>query len=119
MKLPEYAPPHALSACVAVAVAPLLVLLTFVAVVWTLMDTDTALAVVVACTVWVMAEMHAYQRNVDGYNRDYVECHLSWRSSATLGVMAQMAHTSPATRDFVLAYVQAGRVLRPDAPTWQ
>lgn len=119
MKLPEYSPPHALSACVAVATSPLLVLMGFVLVVWRVIDTDTALALVVACTVWVMAEMHGYQRNIDHYNAEYVACHLSWRSSATLSVLAAQEHTSPQTRDFVLAYLHSGRELRPDSPRMQ
>jgi hypothetical protein len=119
MKLPEYSPPHAMSACVAVATSPLLVLMGFVLVVWQVIDTDTALALVVACTVWVLAEMHGYQRHIDLYNADYVACHLSWRSSATLKVLAAQAEVSIQTRDFVLAYVHSGRDLRPDSPHMQ
>lgn len=119
MKLPEYSPPHAVSACVAVATSPLLVLMAFVLVVWRVIDTDTALALVVACTIWVMAEMHGYQRHIDHYNADYVTCHLSWRSSATLSVLAAQEHTSAQTRDFVMTYLQSGRQLGPDSPHLQ
>lgn len=117
MKLPEYSPPPATTAIVAVALSPILVLLTFVSVVWQVIETDTALAVVVACTVWVIAEMHRYQRDLDDYNADYVAVHLSWRSSATLTVLAAQDHTSTETRDFVLAYVHGGRTLQPDTPS--
>lgn len=117
MKLPDYSPPPATTAIVAVAASPILVLLTFVAVVWQIVETDTALAIVVACTVWVIAEMHTYQRNLDAYNADYVAIHLSWRSSATLSVLAAQEQTKVETRDFVLAYVHGGRTLRPDTPS--
>jgi len=118
MKLPAYSPPPATTAIVAVALSPVLVLLTFTGVVSQLLDTDTALAIVVACTVWVMAEMHLYQRHLDAYNADYVSCHLSWRSSATLSVLAEQADTSIETRDFVLAYVHGGRGAHTDSPSW-
>lgn len=116
MKLPDYAPPPALSACVAVALAPLLVLLAFCAVVWQLIEVDSAMALLAVCTVWVVVEMVAYQRAMDAYNADYAHTHLSWRSPATLAVLAGQEGVPEATRDFVLAYVHNGRRLPQDAP---
>lgn len=116
MKLPDYAPPSALSASVAVSLAPLLVLLTFTLVVWQRLEVDTALACLSACTVWVAVEMHGWQRHVDAYNAEYVAVHLAWRSNATLSVLARQAGVSPETRDFVLGYLDDSRQLRPDAP---
>lgn len=119
MKLPEYAPPSALSAFVAVAVAPLLVLLAFALVVVQTVDSDTGLAALTACTLWILAEMHGYQRHLDAYNADFVQTHLSWRSAATLQVLAMRDDCGPETRAFVMAYLQAERALRPETPKLQ
>jgi len=48
-------------ASVAVGLAPLFILLAFTAVVIGLIEPDTALAVFVACTAWVVYEMFRYQ----------------------------------------------------------
>ena len=114
MTLPAYTPPESRRTCLAVALAPLLVLLAFTAVVSRLADPDTGLAVLLACGIWVVHEMHGYQRAIDGYNAAYVERHLAWRAPATLEALAGDARLAPATRDFVQRYVAAGRVLLRD-----
>ena len=52
-------------ASVAVALAPLLVLLGFTAVVCGFIEPSTALALFAACTAWVVWEMSRYQDLVD------------------------------------------------------
>lgn len=112
--LPDYCPPNHQRASLAVGLAPLLVLLTFTAVVIRLMDVSTAMAVFAACTVWVVYEMHAYQAGVDGYNADYVARHLAWRSSDTLLALAQAPGTPEPTAAFVGRFVASERVLLRD-----
>ena len=53
-------------ASVAVGVAPLLVLLAFVAVVGGLIEPDIGVAIFAACTAWVVYEMYRYQDRLDG-----------------------------------------------------
>ncbi len=112
--LPEYSPPNHQRASLAVGVAPLLVLLTFTAVVVRWMDVSTAMAVFAACTVWVVYEMHVYQAGVDAYNEDYVQRHLAWRSSDSLLALARQPGTARPTADFVGRFVAAERVLLRD-----
>jgi hypothetical protein len=112
--LPDYDPPCARRAHVAAAGGPLLVLLTFTLVVTRLIDADTALATLAACTVWVAWEMHDYQRRIDDFNADYVERHLAWRSSESLERLADAADAHGPTREFVRRFLRAGRVLRRD-----
>lgn len=112
--LPDYNPPNHQRASLAVGVAPLLVLLTFTAVVARLMDVSTALAVFCACTLWVVYEMHVYQETVDGYNADYVARHLAWRSNDSLRALAQQPGTPAPTAAFVDRFVAAERVLLRD-----
>lgn len=114
--LAPYAPPALPRTTLAVSLAPMLVLLVFVAVVLRWMDVDTAFASFAACAVWVGTEMHTWQRATDGYNADYVRLHLAWRSSDTLADLAGRPETSAATREFVLRYLGDDRVLRPDGP---
>lgn len=114
--LAPYAPPTLPRATLAVGLAPMLVLLVFVAVVLRWMDVDTAFASFAACAVWVATEMHAWQRITDAYNADYVRLHLAWRSSDTLAALAMHDRTPTETRSFVLRYLDHGRVLRPDGP---
>ncbi len=57
-------------ASVAVGVAPLLVLLAFVAVVGGLIDPDIGVAVFAACTAWVVYEMYRYQDRLDSEAED-------------------------------------------------
>jgi len=116
MTLPAYAPPDTPRTCLAVALAPLLVLLAFTAVVCRLIDPDTGLAVLVACGVWVVHEMHDYQKTIDGYNATYVARHLAWRSPGTLAALADDAQLPADTRAFVQRFVDAGGVLRRDGP---
>jgi hypothetical protein len=111
MTLPAYIPPESARTCLAVAMAPLAVLLAFTAVVTRLIDADTGLAILAACGVWVIHEMHDFQRTIDGYNTDYVDRHLAWRSAATLDALAGDGRLPAPTREFVQQYVAAGRVL--------
>ena len=112
--LPHYSPPNQQRAALAAGVAPLVVLLTFTALVIRWMDLDTGLAIFAACTAWVVCEMHVFQATLDGYNEDYVSRHLAWRSSDALQALAQVPGTPPATRDFVHRFVDAQRVLLRD-----
>ena len=116
MTLAKYTPPMTLSATVASGLAPILVLLAFVLIVTRVIDVDTGLAALAACALWVAAEMHGYQRTLDGYNAHYVDEHLAWRGSDTLAALAANERTDTATREFVLGYVIEGRRLRPDRP---
>ncbi len=112
--LPPYEPPAGKRAAVAAGAAPVLVLLTFVLIVTGLIQVDTGFAAFAACTVWVVYEMHDFQKHIDGYNQGYVDAHLAWRSAATL--QASIAHPAalPATREFVGRYLAAERVLLRD-----
>lgn len=113
MQLPEYTPPSAQRAHVAVGFAPLFVLLAFTLLVSQLIDVDTCFAVFLTCTVWVVYEMHDYQRCIDAYNADYVASHLQWRSSETLRRLVGSDTSHPPTREFVHRFIAAGRrVLR-------
>ena len=117
MTLPAYNPPQSQRTLIAVSLAPILVLLAFTAVVTRLIDVDTALAWLMACSIWVVHEMHVYQVAVDGYNADYVRHHLICRSTGSLMDLAHDEHLSPPTRDFVLQFVESGRVLQPERPS--
>lgn len=117
MTLPTYSPPDSPRTCLAVALAPLLVLVAFTAVVTRLVEVDTALALLAACTVWVVHEMHGFQKTIDDYNTAYVTRHLAWRTPATLAALAGDDRLAAPTRDFVQQYVDAGRVLLRDGQT--
>lgn len=106
MMLPTYRPPTLLRACLALAVAPLLVLLAFALLQWGAVDADVTLAVLVACIVWVAAEVQGHQNALDAYDSDFEHHHLAWRAPATLAVLAQLPSTDARTRDFVRQYVQ-------------
>ncbi len=114
LHLPAYNPPNAERANVAVALGPILVLLTFALIVARLIDPDTGLAVFAASTVWVVYEMSVYQKTVDGYNLGYVDSHLRWRSGETLAAVVDDAGIDAPTRDFVRRFLAAGRVLLLD-----
>jgi hypothetical protein len=114
MTLPAYSPPECPRTCLAVALAPLGVLLAFTAVVTRLIDADTGLAILAASGVWVAHEMHQFQKIIDGYNADYVARQLAWRSPATLSALAGDARLAAPTRAFVQRYLDAGRVLLRD-----
>jgi hypothetical protein len=116
MNLPAYQPPDPSRAGVAAGLAPLLVLLGFVAVVLRWMDPDTGLAALLACALWVAYEMHEYQRGIDRYNADYVRCHLAWRSAATLESMAHAGQLPEPTRCFVRQYLASGCEWQRDRP---
>jgi hypothetical protein len=69
--LPDYNPPHAKRAAIAVGVAPVLALLAFSLIIGDLIDVGVGFALFAACTAWVVMEMHQYQKNIDRYNDDY------------------------------------------------
>lgn len=117
MKLPDYTPPDARRANVAVGLSPLIVLIAFTLIVTRLIDVDTGLAIMAACTVWVVWEMHDYQRSIDAYNEQYVESHLLPRSSATLHSLVSTDPVHGPTRAFVMRFLAAGRVLLRDGQT--
>ena len=114
MKLPDYCPPDARRANLAVGLSPIIVLVVFTLIVTQLIEVDTGLAIMGACTVWVVYEMHDYQRAIDEYNEEYVESHLLPRSSATLQSMVSTDPVHAPTRHFVLRFLDAGRVLLRD-----
>lgn len=113
-ELPPYSPPMQRRAGVAAALAPLLVLLAFTALVHRLIDPSTGLALFAACTVWVVHEMHGFQASTDRYNQHYAERHLRWRSSVALLALAEAPGTPEPTRVFVTRFVQADRQLLRD-----
>jgi multisubunit Na+/H+ antiporter MnhB subunit len=69
--LPDYNPPHAKRAAIAVAVAPVLVLLGFSLIIGGLIEADIGFAVFAICTGWVVLELHRYQKNIDSYDDHY------------------------------------------------
>jgi hypothetical protein len=115
--LPAYAPPAAHRAALAAGLAPLLVLATFTLIVSGLMAVDTGMAVFAAATLWVVWELHEFQRCIDAYNHDYADRHLAWRSTATLQHWLQHGGSEPgeaATREFVSRYLAADRAVLRD-----
>ncbi|WP_088279203.1 hypothetical protein [Ideonella sp. A 288] len=114
IRLPDYTPPNTQRANVAVGASPLLVLLAFTLLVIRVIDPDTGFAILLACTVWVAYEMHDYQKSIDDYNSEYASRHLVWRSSDTLEAMVAGSDTHGPTREFVLRYLSAGRVVLLD-----
>lgn len=116
MILPAYEPPSDRRASVAVGLAPVFVLVVFALIVTRLIHFDTGLAILLACTVWVVYEMHGYQRTLDAYNQDYVQANLAWRSPATLEAMADAQGAQPETSAFVRRFIDDGRTPQPDRP---
>ena len=114
MRLPDYSPPNEKRAALAVALAPLCVLVVFTLIVLQVIDPDTGIAAFVACTVWVVYEMSVYQRTLDRYNGEYASRHLQWRSQESLVAITVEDHLAPTTRDFVRRYIRADRQVRRD-----
>lgn len=112
--LPQYSPPHAQRASLAVGASPLLVLLTFTLLMVKWLPMDLGFAVFAACTAWVVYEMHVYQAAIDRYNETYVEGHLAWRSDEDLHALVELPGTPEATRVFVARFLAAQRVLLRD-----
>lgn len=112
--LPDYSPPNQQRAALAAGLSPLLVLLTFTAIVARWMDVETGFAIFVACSIWVVYEMHIYQASIDGYNQEYVRRHLDWRSSEALLALSGAPGVPEATRSFVERFVRAERMLLRD-----
>lgn len=100
--LPAYEPPLLQRACVAAAVAPIVVLLVFTALVARLIDIDVAMAWFAGCTVWVVHEMWDYQRHEDAYSAEYEARYLAGRSSDALRAQLALDGTTAPTRAFVL-----------------
>lgn len=114
MTLPDYTPPASRRAALAAGAAPLLVLVAFTLIVVGAIQPDTGFAVFAACIVWVLHEMDAYQTGIDAFNAEYVQRHLSWRSTESLQSLLQAEGPSPETKAFVRRYVDAGRVVLND-----
>ncbi len=114
LSLPDYSPPHAQRASLAVGASPLLVLLTFTLLVVKWLPVDLGFAVFAACTTWVVYEMHVYQAAIDRYNEVYVARHLAWRSNEALQALLELPGTLDATRAFVVGFLAAQRVLLRD-----
>ncbi len=117
MHLPDYQPPSDQRASIAVGLAPLFVLIAFALIVTRAIDADTGFAIFVACTLWVVYEMHDYQITIDRYNQDYVEANLCWRAPATLQSLAEAEATPPPTREFLQRFLVSGDEPMRDRPT--
>jgi hypothetical protein len=114
IKLAEYRPPDSQRANLAAGVAPLLVLLSFTLLVVRVIEPDTGFAVMIATTIWIFHEMHAYQKAIDGYNARYVADQLVWRPTPALQAMVDDEAVDAPTREFVQRFIDAGRELPPD-----
>ena len=114
MTLPIYTPPSARHAAVAAGLSPLLVLLSFTLLVCRQIEADTALASMLALTVWVVVEMTRYQRAVDQYNQAFARRHLDWRSARSVRELAADPQLPDTTRDFIDGYLAAGCTVRRD-----
>ncbi len=112
--LPEYIPPNAQRAALAVGLAPIGVLLAFTLIVSGLIEVDTGFATFLVCTVWVVYEMHQFQKSIDGYNETFVDRHLAWRSTPTLQELARSPATPPPTREFIARFLDSERELLRD-----
>jgi hypothetical protein len=107
MILPAYEPPSDRRASVAVGLAPVFVAVVFTLIVSGLIAFDTGVAIFLACTVWVVYEMLAYQRAVDAYHQQCVRGSTpAWRGAEAL---AQGAGADGS--DFVRSLVDTGRGL--------
>jgi len=117
MILPAYEPPSDRRASLAVGLAPVFVLVVFSLIVSGLIAFDTGVAIFLACTVWVVYEMHDYQRALDEYNQQYVHSNLAWRTADMLEAMAGAADTEPQTSGFVRRFIGSTEPsLLPDQP---
>ena len=112
--LPAYEPPAHRRTALAMGVAPLIVLLVFTGIVIGWVPVDIGLAALLACTLWVVHEMHGFQRAVDAYNADYVQRHLQWRRSETIAELIDSPATDEPARAFAERFLAADRVLLPD-----
>ena len=112
--LPAYEPPTHRRTALAVGLAPLIVLLVFTGIVIGWVPVDIGLAALLACTLWVVHEMHGFQRAVDAYNADYVQRHLQWRRSETIAELIDSPATDEPARAFAERFLAADRVLLPD-----
>jgi hypothetical protein len=108
-QLPAYEPPNTQRTNVAVAAAPVVVLLAFTLLVSRVIAADTAFALFAAATIWVVHEMHDYQKTIDSYNANYVARHLAWRSTETLQGLAESEATDHPTREFIERFLSSGR----------
>ena len=115
--LPEYEPPHARRAGMAVGAAPLVVLVAFTAIVARWIDPVTGLAWLLGSVLWVVYEMSVFQSTLDAYNRRYCERHLDWRSSDALLALVRTPEVGRPTREFVERFVAAERRVLRDGQT--
>lgn len=93
--VPTHEPPSDRRASVAVALAPIFVLLVFALIVSGAIAFDTGLAISLACTAWVVYEVNAYQRAVDAFNLRSVHGERVWRNSAMLQALADAPGVEP------------------------
>lgn len=103
MILPAYEPPSDRRPTLAVSLAPVFVAVLFTLIVSGLIAFDTGVAIFLACTAWVVYELHDYQRAIDDYNQQYVQGHPAWRGHDALA-----QDTEPAASDFVRSLVGPG-----------
>jgi len=73
MILPVAEPPSDRRANLAVALAPVFVVVLFTLIVSGLIAFDTGVAIFLACTAWVIYEMFGYQRAVDSYHQQWLQ----------------------------------------------
>ncbi|HTP74189.1 MAG TPA: hypothetical protein VML58_18405 [Burkholderiaceae bacterium] len=79
MILPVAEPPSDHRANLAVALAPIFVVVVFTLIVSGLIAFDTGVAIFLACTAWVIYEMLDYQRALDAYHQQCVQGDALWR----------------------------------------
>jgi hypothetical protein len=114
MILPAYEPPSDKRASVAVALAPVFVVVVFSLIASGLIAFDTGVAIFLGCNAWVVYEMLDYQRAVDAYNQQCMQTHWVWRGPEALEALAQ--DLEPVASDFMRGFVGAGPGLLPDQP---
>jgi len=112
--LPAYEPPRQRRAALTAGLAPLVVLAVFTLIVVGALDVTLGLAVLMACTLWVVHEMSAFQRAVDVYNAEYVRRHLQWRPDECIAELMTDPATEPPARAFATRFLDSERMLLPD-----
>jgi len=110
MILPAYEPPSDRRPTLAVSLAPVFVVVLFTLIVSGLIAFDTGVAIFLACTAWVVYELHDYQRAIDDYNQQYVQGHPAWR-----GHDVPVQDTEAAASDFVRSLIGASPQLADQA----
>jgi len=95
MILPAHEPPSDQRASLAVALAPIFVVVVFSLIVSGLIAFDTGVAIFLACTVWVVHEMLDYQRAIDDYQQQWALADPHWPGSEALDAAALALDTNP------------------------